>query len=427
MSRRIAFLSLYLSFILGFPSFLYADENIDGHEYAVLERVQQKLAKDDYQAALSLVLPLLDRKMPSSFALSFAGTAYANLGQYKDAVKVWQRGVSLFPVTRNLWYNLAITQMQLEEYRGAIQSFAKIIDLDSQQHKNVADIYYQLAFAYYQLRNFAKAEQMIKVITLQASPKRHWLLLQINSQIAQMKWGDAEKIGRKLAALNPTDDHVWQLLGQIAVNSQEYKKAISYTEISQATMYSKSNAQVLGQLYGAEQLYAEQVRVKRTYEDLNINHIEQLMQAWQFDQALSALLTLDKQYGPNMESAFLLGKVYFALGQKEQALASLAGLEKRDYLFLQRKPAANRDKAAQLRQAKDTMKAKALLLCGQIYWLDHKWLEARDVYKRLELIPGYQETGKSLAESMQAMLSEKEKPVVLPEILDPPVVVGASL
>ncbi len=333
----------------------------------------------------------------------------------------------MFPAMRNIWYNLAISQMQVADYPGAIHSFSNVIDLDMQHHKQVADIYYHLAFACYQMGNFAKAEQTIKVISRQASPKKHWLLLQINSQIAQMKWVDAEQSGRKLVTLDPGDGHVWQLLGQIAVNQKEYKKAIAYTEISQATVFSKRNAQVLDQLYGVEQLFAEQVRVEKTYEELNLNQVEHLMQSWQFEQALSALLTLDKQYGPNMESAFLLGKIYLALGRKDKALAALTGLEKQDYLFLQGKPSSGKDKAQQMRHAKDKIKARALLLCGQIYWLDHKWVQARDVYKRLELLPGHQETGKVLAQCMQAMLSEKEKVVALPDIFDPPVVVGGSL
>lgn len=427
MSLRVSLLFFCMLAFSGYAPALYAGEEITEHEYRVLEKVQMKLAKDDSQAALSLVLPLLSEKKPSSYALSYAAIAYANLGKTSKSLEIWQRAVTLFPKVRNLWYNLAILQMQVEEYSGATQSFSSVIDLDKQQGKLDVDIYYHLAFAYYQLGKFAQAEQTIKTVTVLEKPKKHWLLLQINCQIAQQKWSEAEKSGRQLVSFDPNDGYVWQLLGQIAVNQEEYKKAIVYTEVSQATDFRKGNAQILDQLYGAEQAFAEQARVERLSDDIDLTYVDHLVRSWQFKEALSALSVVEKQHGANMETSLLQGKIYCALGRTDEALATLAGLEKFDYLFLQQKAQVGEEKLAQKRHAKDKIKGKALFLIGQIYWLDHKWVQARDVYKRLELLPGYQETGKALALCMQNLISEKETVVEMPSLLDPPIVIGKAL
>lgn len=427
MSLRTVLLTLYVLSLFSFSHILYASENITEHDYRVLAKVQKNLEKGDPRAALSLVLPLLSVKKPSSYALSYAAMAYANLGKQAKAIEVWKRGVALFPEVRNLWYNLAISEMQQEEYLAAAHSFSSVIDLDKKDDTVDADIYYNLAFAYYQLKKFSLAEQTIKIVNAPGTPKRHWLLLEINCQIAQMKWIDAEKSGRKLLALNPSDGYAWQLLGQIAVNQKEYKKAIVYVEVSQATDFRKGNAQILAQLYGAEQAYGEQARVEQAYCDIGLNYVEHLVYSWQFNLALGALLDMEKKTGPNMETAFFRGKIYFSLGRTAEAVATLAGVDKLEYLFLQQQNIVGVDKIGQQRHAKDKIKAKSLLLIGQIYWLDHKWVEARDVYKRLELLPGYQETGKTLALCMQNMISEKETVTSVPSMLDPQIVVGDDL
>ncbi len=121
-----------------------------------------------------------------------------------------------------------------------------------------------------------------------------------------------------------------------------------------------------------------------------------------------------------METSYLRGCLLFALGMNREAVDSLLKAQKQTHLFIEFGELGIKEK----RQKRDALRAKALLLAGQIYWVDRNWLGARKVFKKLELLPGKETLGKSLAACMQFYLDETRAEQVLPGLYDPPLVIA---
>lgn len=426
MIRYILFSLLWGLFFIILPYRLPAQQPVDRHTYDLLLRAQKNLDNDNPAAALTQLAPLLRAQKPSSYALCYAAVAHGLLEHYDQAVTLWQQGVTLYPEQRNLWYNLGLSHMRVETPAKARDAFKQVLLLDRQQKTFHPEPFYHLAFAYYRLEQFTQAETTIKQITTHQPPKKHWLHLQLYSQIAQQKWKSATATGQQLLSLDPADSAIWQLMGQIAVNNRQHKEGLVYTEIAQAASPSKNNTRLLSQLYGAEYIFSEQARMETRDHPSHISHVRHLMRAYQFDQALAELARLTTMYGPTMEGRLLQAEIHAISGKPNQAIALLQDTRQLAPTFPD--PARKtRHSLKQIRQAQDKLRARILLLRGQLHWQQRQWQQARDVYKQLELLPGQQTTGRMLAQCMQTLLEELHRPVPLPEILDPPLAIHSLL
>ncbi|WP_041278094.1 tetratricopeptide repeat protein [Desulfotalea psychrophila] len=412
-------LTVFLVFFLSAP-LLYGQEHVSQRDYALLEKSQACLQKEAPAEALETLRPLLARKRPLSFALSYAGLAYALLGNDAKALQTWQQAVSLYPAKKNFCYNLGMAQMGQELFAPALNSFQRVIALEGEAG-GLSPAYYYLAFAYYRLGQFSSAEEAISRLTSGAAVKGHWLLLQIHCQIARQRWKAAEESGRQLVRLAPTVVSNWQLLAQIAVNRRAYPRATAYLEVAQALVSRPGNTQMLSRLYGIQHAFNEEVRVQEVGAP-TLLQVEELIRSCQYSQALVRLDLLGDP--PNMESSYVRARIHYALGQNSLALACLRLLPQQRYLCLLAPNSVGQLGGKALRHKKDGLRVQAFLLAGQIYWLDHHWQEARDIFKQLELLPGYGEIGGGLADCMQSLLDEEGEEFFAPQLLDPPLMVG---
>lgn len=176
-----------------------------------------------------------------------------------------------------------------------------------------------------------------------------------------------------------------------------------------------SEASILSNLYQNKSAWNEQLRNNK---DNPYNTAKIYFKSNRYNDAEKAI-TKPVQ---DMETAYLLASVLFADGKSKQAVAELQKIDKLPIIYLENlgsKKLTDKKK----RQIKNQLKAKAYILTGQILWLEHDWLAARNSFKKLELQSGYEEIGKSLARCMQSLITEQNKEITLPSLNDPPMII----
>lgn len=392
----------------------HAKENISQHDYTVLEKSYQLLQAEKYTKSLDLLRPLLEKKKPASYAFSYAAICYNSLDKLNLAIKTLQKAVLIYPKNANFWYNLGISQLQNDDCKNAIMALNNAEKYF--EKKNLPKtIPYHIAFAHYKLEQYSLAEKKISEANKIKSPPKYWLELEVYCQIALEKWKKAKRTTKRILKLNMNDARTWELLGQISLNQKEYLTSSSYLEIAQIISSKFSEASILSNLYQNKSAWNEQLR---NDNDSAYNKAKIYFKSNRYEDAEKAI----SKPVQDMETAYLLASVLFANGKSKQAVTELQNIDKLPILYLENlgsKKLTDKKK----RQIKNQLKAKAYLLTGQILWLEHDWLAARNSFKKLELHSGYEEIGKSLARCMQSLITEQNKEISLPSLNDPPMII----
>ena len=420
-SFRHILLAVYLLVLTAFLASAAEVEQLSHQEYTVLERVYKLMEKEKFVECLSSLEPLLAKNQPSTYAFSYAALCYGNLGKNLNALKLLKKAVTVYPENSDFWFNLAIFQMQSEDFTGALESYRTLLSLGPEKKEGI--IRYNLAFALYSLEKYQEALVTLVNITTGDAVKQHWLLLKMYCEIALQDWNAAEKTGQSILLLDAGSETVWSLLGQIAVNTKKYQRAATYVEIANTVAPDHSKSNLVSNLYSYLSAWNELVRYLRLEGTSHYDIAEKLAASCQYQSALDELEKLSVK--PDKESALLKGQLQFALGRNDEAVNQLLQVEKISLLLPEHVREMNGSNKEQRRQ-RDRLTARAFLLAGQILWLDHKWEQARDVFKKLELLPGYEEMGINLARCMQGLLLEKKTPVPQPGLYDAQLITGNS-
>ncbi len=404
----------FIIILLFLPASFASGETITPREYKVLKKAYERLEKEQYEDCLSILSSLLETPKPSSYVLAYAAQASGGLDRLKPAILFLQKGTQLYPEKRNLWHNLGNYQMQAEDFTGAIHTYNKLVSMD---RENQSPLYqYHLAFAWYCLENYEKALASIAKITQGQRAKKHHLLLQVHCQIALEKWEACEATARKLIRLHPAGAGNWDLLGRIAINRMDYDRAAAALEIKNILQEKQEPDRMLERLYKILSAWNE---VARLQEGNNVYHCaKNLFLSGQYQQALEILAT---EHPGNMETSYLRGRILFSLGRNREAVATLLTVQKDAHLFLGMD--GKKRSLLETRQKKDVLRAQALLLAGQIHWLDSNWAAARDIFKKLAILPGQEQLGNNLVDCLQFYLDEANTVQVLPGLYDPPLVI----
>ncbi len=408
----------FIIILLFLPVVSFAGETINSREYKVLKKAYERLENERYQDCLSTLSSLLDTPRPSSYVLAYAAQASGGLNRFDQAITFLKKGTQLYPEKKNLWHNLGNYQMQAEDFTGAVQTYDKLIAMD---RENQSPLYqYHLAFAWYCLENYEKALASIAKITQGQRAKKHHLLLQVHCQIALERWAACEATARKLIRLHPAGAGNWDLLGRIAINRMDYDRAAAALEIKNILQEKREPGRMLERLYKILSAWNE---VARLEEGNSVYHCaKNLFLSGQYQQALEILAT---KHPGNMETSYLRGRILFSLGRNREAVESLLKVQKQEHLFLEMD--GKKKSLQEKRQKKDALRSQALLLAGQIHWLDCNWAQARDIFKKLSILPGQEQLGNSLVDCLQFYLDETNVRQALPGLYDPPlVIVGAN-
>ncbi len=392
-------------------------EQVGVREHAMLKKAYEQLQKDSFEACLHTLSPLLDRRLPSSYALSYAALASGGLNQFDQAVGFLTQGTKVYPEKRNFWHNLGVYQMQAENFAGAVLTFERLITMERKAIP--PSYYYHLAFALYSLEKYDDTLEALTKITTGRKAKKHHLQLQVHCLIALERWKDSQNTIRRLIRLDPVWPQNWDLLGRIALNQKNYDLACAALEIKDILEETPGTAQTVEHLYRVQSAWNEAARLEGRGD--HFIGAQSLFRAGQYEKAL---LALDGDNTRHMEKSYLRGRLLFALGRNSQAVHSLLEVENVEYLLDPNKKKKKVPGLKEVRRLKDALRARALLLAGQIHWLDQNWIGARDIFKKLELLPGRGNLGKNLAACMQFYLNETEADQEFPTLYDPPLVMA---
>lgn len=382
------------------PAFTAAGDHVSTRDYAVLKLAYAQLQKDAFKACLHTLSPLLKRRPPSSWALSYAALASGGLNRGDEAVDFLSQGTRFYPENRNFWHNLGVYQMQGQKFSAAVKTYKTLISMEGEMAG--PSCFYHLCFALYHLEQYDEALGVIKKITRGRTIKKQYLQLQLYCQIALEKWTDCQGTVRRLIRLDPSGPRNWKLLGQIAVNQKDYDLACAALEIKTILEGSPGSDRGVERLYRVQSAWNEVGRLQGPKN--NYLGAQSLFRAGQYEKALSLL---DRDPARYMEKTYLRGKLLCAMGKNREAVKTLMEMDDQEPRFLDRgETRQNELGLKEKRRVKDRLKAVALILAGQIYWMDRNWVKARDMFKKLERLPGQENIGRRLAACMQFYLDE---------------------
>jgi len=395
-----------------------AGGRVDPRDYAVLKKAYEQLQTEAFEACLNTLSPLLDKASPISYALSYAALASGGLNRPDQAAGFLTLGTRLYPEKINFWHNLGIYQMQDGDFSGAARTFEKLIAMEKQTIPE--SYYYHLSFALYRLEQYDSALNNIRKITtglqVEKQVKKHHLQLKAHCLIALKRWKDCQLTVQRLIRLDPVDPRNWDILGQITLNLKDYDLACAALEIKNILDETGVRDRTLEQLYRMQSAWNEAARLQ-CRED-NYMCAQSLFRAGQYEKAIAVLA---RDPARHMEKSYFRGRLLFALGNNEKAVESLLEVEDLEY---QNQVDQNRLGLKETRRLKDALLARSLLLAGQICRLDRNWVEARNIFKKLELLPGQENMGRGLAACMQFYLDETGAGQDLPGLYDPPMVMS---
>jgi len=391
---------------------------ISAWEYTVLKKAYEQLQNENCESCLKTLSPLLDKERPTSHALNYAALACGRLNRFKQAAAFLGQGTRLYPGKKNFWHNLGVYQMQANDFSGAVRTYQNLIAMENAIV--TPSYYYHLSFAFYRLEQYANALEVIRKITKGKTAKKHHLLLQVHCQIALKKWEGCEATTQRLIRLDPTGMQNWDLLASIVINRRNYDRACAALEIKNILKEKPGTVRTLKHLYRVQSAWNEIARLQE--KENSYVCAQNLFRAGQYEKAL---FVLDQDSSRHMEKSYLRGRLLFVLDRNREAVDSLLKVQNEEHYFLnlgqrEKKKMTMQDR----RRQKDKLKAKALLLAGQVYWIDRNWTGARDMFKKLELLPNMENLGKSLASCMQSYLDETGTALILPELYDPPLVMA---
>ncbi|WP_281715723.1 tetratricopeptide repeat protein [Alteromonas sp. CyTr2] len=151
------------------------------------------------------------------------GSALRKIGKLDDAVKVFEKGLKLFPQSTDLmnsYGNLFLDKMQSDK---AILWFSKALKIKP----NAFDYKYNLARAFYDAKRFSEAEkQCLQLLTTQ--PNKNTVLLLMASILVEDHRDDvAERYLKRLLDSEPQNKKALNNLGNIKRRNNQFDEAIS--------------------------------------------------------------------------------------------------------------------------------------------------------------------------------------------------------
>jgi type III secretion system low calcium response chaperone LcrH/SycD len=109
------------------------------------------------------LLGMTEAEMTSRYAYAFN---LFDRGVYKDALEIFSYLTVLNPMKKKYWLAIAATRVRMEDYEGALKSYAMISLLDP----NDPESYYYSAFCYLALQYKGEAVKSLK-LTIEVSQR----------------------------------------------------------------------------------------------------------------------------------------------------------------------------------------------------------------------------------------------------------------
>lgn len=373
--------------------------DVTHEEWQVLQRTERFYREDKMQDIVALLRPFTERASAHEAVYSYMSSALLQQGKYDEAYSILDRATRLYPEDFALQYNFAITAMHLEKYQAAISSFALVSKIQKEKGEDISQIKYYMATAYYMLEEYDRViEILLPLIYNQNLVNRQNVQLAINCYIMKQDWEKGEKIVGKWIEISPTSNDAWKMLGDMLIRQKKYKKAAGAYEIANLLGGKNISPGNLFQIYRYLNAHSEAARWAEHPELITSHWLDRAKELYQAAKFAKTLQILDKEEGASKdpEVIILRGKNLLALGKIDEAIAA--------WLSCEDLPLPKSKDPRKARRKRDEMTAVALILAGEARWEQKEWLKARDIFKKLSYLPGYENTGNSLASAMQYLL-----------------------
>jgi tetratricopeptide (TPR) repeat protein len=371
-------------------------------EWRVLKKAEQLYYENKMQGIVALLKPFAQHTIPHEAVFSYLSMALIEQGRDNEAYALLEQATKTYSKDYVLQYNFAITAMRLEKFQEAIFAFTIARKIQEERGGDTSQIIYYIATAHYILEHYDKAIELIVPLINNKDPMNHqWIQLAVNCYLMKNAWENAEHVLSQWIDFVPDNKSSWQMLGDVLVKQEKYQKAAGAYEIANLLGNKNISPGNLFSIYRYLYVHSEASRwaedpvLKKTHW---LEHAEELYQAADFTKALQVLDQEPTSY-INPQALILRGKSHLALGNTDEAVVT--------WLRCMDLPLPEDENLRQARQQRDELTAAALMLAGETCWLQKKWLKARDIFRKLSYLPGYEGAGNSLASTMQYLLDNE--------------------
>lgn len=232
--RCLKYLFATLSFMVLVTGEAWAGESeytLSSHFRQAFAIVRQQIDQDRADEAMARLDTLSRRSLnPYEKALveQTRGFLLAQRDDYAAAIKAFEqalkRGALPKSAVLGLHYNLGQLYMAEERFQLAaehLDSWLKMTD------ESEAAVYSWLGYAYYQLKEYAKAEHIIKTALQRFSPLREWYQILSAIYIESGRYQESADLLNKGVASFPEDKFLWRQWASSLLYSQQEMEALT--------------------------------------------------------------------------------------------------------------------------------------------------------------------------------------------------------
>ncbi|WP_119977716.1 tetratricopeptide repeat protein [Shewanella algidipiscicola] len=410
--QQLAFSFVFSGSLISFYSHGQQGEKTDqGHslnrfESNLLNKASSLIERNDFDAALVMMQPLLEQNAPHPTVFQYACKTIADTGDEIKALSCWQRGYKLYPQKANIAINLAHAQLQFEHYKAALASLSGL-DFSTLDEPISAQVRYMRGYAHYQQGQY----QAVLTELLSHDVKLHWWPLISYSQLALEQWQAAKDSAESWLALEPINRSAWQVLTRSELGLDHPVEAAVASDIA-ANLHTDRNKGVARDsigLFGQIKAYnlaascTQFINSKTDSAAFASADFSCAQYAWisgRYQTALNILMQFDMSKQNQLHDDFyvLQGQLFAALKQGDKARNAWIKVG------LQSLPTGSASEIKHARQRRNELQGQALLLIGQSYWLEGLWPEAEASYRKLAQTPGFETIAAAFSQRLTALV-----------------------
>lgn len=393
---------------------------LNRYESSLLNKASPLLEKNDFEAALKLMLPLLEQSNPHQIVFQYVCKTLNDTGAEAKALSCWEQGYQRHPKQSHIAINFAQGLLQAEQYRAAI---ATLSPLEQAQLDGPiwTQILYMQGYAHYQLGQY----QAALTVLLSSDVKPHWWPLISYSQLALEQWQEAKSSSLQWLVFDPDNRTAWQVLTRSELGLGHKLEAAVASDIAaqlNGATESKGRTQDGIALFGQIKAYnlaanctsqtyiydvSHQGSDKKAFDSQALACAQYAWLSGRYDKALAFLegFNIDSFKGNGLVDDFYLlqGQLFAALNRGDNARKAWSKVG------LQVLPLGTAVEIKHARQRRNQLQGQALLLIGQSYWLEQLWPEARASYRKLAQTPGFETLAAAFAQRLDTFAQLEEK------------------
>ncbi len=358
-------------------------ERLSLRAQAVLHNAGRRIDQQQYEAAVSILQPFIDRheKVPAA-AYVLLGNALYLQGSPARAREAFCTGLQAYRGSYSLCHNCAVTSYEAGAYDEAAQLFEEACRIvrassgtppeNSTAGKgDCGRMLYQAAASWYQAGRFRETRRVLEgLVEDKKQPEPDWLTLLVHTYIELKRSDRAQETLARLLRIMPDMPQYWKLLAQLRCEKSQYREAAAAlaVAVSLDPQPDRGDLQALADLYlslGAPLQAAHVLNridncsaagslyglISRSYE-----------RAHRYEEALSFLEKARSRMPPG-QYCLTQAQILYRRGSHEDALHVLSGCEA------------------------DNATGQVGILTGRIAWDLSRWGTARSALEKAAAIP----------------------------------------